>query len=71
MLIAIREVVSSSPNNVKAILKTDENLKEELLVDQVKNCWMISHLYALPWYQIKSDVGNFNVANQRLSKIIK
>ncbi len=36
---ALRDVVSSSPNNIKALLKSDENLKEELLVDHlIKEC---------------------------------
>jgi len=39
ILLALRDIVSSSPNNIKTLLSTDENLKEELLVDQlIKEC---------------------------------
>ena len=36
VLLAVRDLVSSANAGIKAILTNDENLKEELLVDQVK-----------------------------------
>ena len=35
VLFAVRDLVSSANAGIKAILTNDENLKEELLVDQV------------------------------------
>jgi proteasome component ECM29 len=35
VLLAVRELVSAANNGIKDILTNDENLKEELLVDQV------------------------------------
>ena len=39
VLFALRDMVTSSPINIKTLMSTDENLKEELLVDQlIKEC---------------------------------